>query len=248
MIKILIDTILKTYWINSKINNGKKLYFNNVFFPSFLESVNNHFIISEHYELRDAFSKSPVKGLMNSIFNPNKFFFNALDLSVAINISINGYCNEKYVNNDEIVNSANYICELLKKQMYQDKIIRELLKELDKDLKNFDFYIEREKIKKTLNDKIEIFKTYFGRFDDKNYSSGVKVYYQANNESWINWKDENSIDINHNCVEFESGFFLCGFNYKLFSGESLKIATSENGKEFFNPQKYKWGDNVIWAQ
>ena len=123
MIKALRDTILKTYWINSKINNGKKIYFNNVFFPSFLESVNNHFIISEHYELRDAFLNSPVKGLINSIFNPNKDFFNALDLSVAINVSINGFCNEKYVNNNVIVNSANYICELLKKQMYEDKII-----------------------------------------------------------------------------------------------------------------------------
>ena len=108
--------------------------------------------------------------------------------------------------------------------------------------------MRREKIKNILNDKIKIFQTYFGRFKNKNYSTGVKVFHQANNESWINWKDENSIDINHSCIEFDSGFFLCGFDYKRFSGESLKIASSEKGKEFFNPQKYKWGENVIWAQ
>jgi hypothetical protein len=247
MIKAIENTLLKTFWINSKINNGKKLYFKNVFFPAFLESVNNHFTISEHYELRDAFLNSPITGLVDSIFNPNKEFFNALDLSVAINISINGFCNEKDVNNDAIANSANYICEFLKKQMYEDKIIRELLKDLDKDLKNFNFQINRDKIENTLSNKREIFQTYFSRFKNNNYSTGVKVYFQANNEGWINWNDENSIDINHNCIEFEPGFFLCGFGYKLFSGEYLKIASRERGKEFFNPKNYKWGENVIWA-
>ncbi len=248
MIKLLRNNILKTYWINSKINNGKKLYFNHIFYPSFLKSINNHFIISEHYELKDTFLNSPVKGLINSVFNPNRDFFSSLDLSVAINISINGFCNEKYVNNDTIINSANYICESLKKQMYEDKIIRELLKDLDKDLQNFNFYTEREKIENILNNKDKIFKTYFGRFNNENYSTGVKIYHQANNESWLNWKDKNSISINHNCIEFDSGFFLCGFDYELLSGESLKIASSEKGKEFFNPPKYEWGKNVIWAQ
>lgn len=247
MVKEIRKQLLKTFWINSRINNRKKLYFNSLFLPDFLKSINKQFDISEHFDLNYAFSRSPVKGLINSLFNPNVEFFNALDLSVSINIAINGFCNEKYANNKRIVDGANFICETLKRKLYDDKILKEYLKEMDKNLADFHFNVERVEIEKVLAKKKNIFHTYFKKYHNPNYSTGIIIYHQAETESWINWNKENTITINHDNVEFREGFFLGGFNYKLVNGERLRIASQLNGIEYFNPKEYLWGKNVVWA-
>lgn len=238
---------LKSYWINKHINSGKRLYFSEIFLPKFVNSINNHFIISEHFDLKNSFSQTPVSGLFKSIFDPNQNFFTSLDLAVAINISVNGYCNPKYVYNDAICNSANFICEELKSRIYDDKILKEYLSEMDKKLTDFEFRVDKHVIKDTLSNKLEIFRTYYSKFENKDYTTSITVYHQSASNTWIDWNDENSITINHSLIKFNEGFFLIGFDYRLSTGEHLNIAASIDGYEYFNPENYDWNKNVLWA-
>jgi hypothetical protein len=247
IVKKIKDLALKTHWINSRVNNGKKLYFNKIFLPNFLNYMNEHFGVSKYYDLNYAFAQSPVKGLINSIFDPTAEFFNALDLSVAINIAVNGFCNEKYVCNHRIIDSANFICETLKKNLYEDNILKEYLAEMDKKLQDFKYIVERSKIESVLSNKRMIFETYFQKYHNSNYSTGIIIYHQAEGKSWLEWDKENTITINHDTIKFREGFFLTGFDYKLISGNLLRIASVEDGYEYFNPKEFVWGENVVWA-
>jgi len=161
IIKKILETALKTPWINSKVDRVRRFYWNKIFFPKFMTSINEHFAISEYFDLNYSVSQSPVKGLMNSIFDPTVPFFDTKDLAVAINISINGFCNEEYIDNDKIIDSANFICESLKKDIYKDNIIKEYLSKVDKDIQNFKYIVERSEIETILSNKALIFQTYF---------------------------------------------------------------------------------------
>jgi hypothetical protein len=250
MIEALKNFALKTYWVNSRINDGKKMYFSKIFFPSLINDIYEHFDISEFYDLRDAVNKPPVIGVLNTIFDPEKHFFDSLDLSVAINVAVNGFCNEKYVDNAQIIDSANYICVILKIRLFEDRIVKELLREYGKNINDFNYKKNRNEIEDVLNDKFKIFHHYFQRFNNENYSSEMIIYHQNEGESWVNWSEENSIKIKHNLIKFEQGFFLTGFEYKKNDftkpyEEWLRVAITKQGYEYFNPKDYK-DDNVIW--
>lgn len=247
MIKQIQDLASKTYLINERINFVKKKYYQKIFLPNFIKSISLKFSISEHFDLNYAFNQTPVKGLFNSIFDTNIPYFNSLDLSVAINIAINGYCNQEYVHNESISDCANFLCEEFKRNIYNDKIISEYLKEINKDISEFNFKIEKHLISAVLSNKIEIFKTYFKRHENDNYNSSITIFHQSENSNWIDWKEENSITIYHNTKKFNEGFFLLGFDYVLSSGENLRIATSKDGWEYFNPTDYDWRKNVLWS-
>ncbi len=246
MYRILANQLLNFYWVNSIVNNGKRKYFDKIFLPNLLNSLNSEFEISKYFDLKYAFEQSSVKGLINTIFDPNEEFFSVLDLSVSINIAVNGYCNNEYVYNDKIIDSANYICENLKRRLYDDKVLKTYLADINKDLNNFSYEVSRSEIESVLTNKSSIFKTYFRKYHNPNYSTGIRIYHQAEGKNWIDWNDENSIQISHNTIEFREGFFLIGFDYQLSTGEYLRIATLKDGVEYFNPSKYS-RDNVIWA-
>ncbi|UII26208.1 hypothetical protein LVD15_23370 [Fulvivirga maritima] len=247
MIKQLQNFALKTYWINKHINHGKRKYFNELFLPDFIETISSKFSIADDFDLDYAFSQSPVKGLISSMFDPNQHYFNSLDLSVAINIAINGYCNPQYTSNENIIDSANFICEELKKRIYDDKILTEYLKEIHKELSQFDYYVEGQEIQNVLSDKLLIFRTYFSRFENSGCTHAITIYHQSKDNTWIDWSSENTITIKHHCKGFNEGFFLFGFDYQLSTGERLRIASREDGAEYFNPEKSEWAKNTIWA-
>jgi hypothetical protein len=248
ILETLQNSALKLYNVNSKLNDGRRLYFNAFLFSRFIEEVSLHFKVSSHFDLNHAFSRSTVRGLINSLFDANESYFNALDLSVAINIGLNGFCNEKDTDNGRIADSANYICEGLRDRLYNDRFLKEYLDNIDKGVDNFHYQVDKNHIKSTLENKELIFRTYFDKFNKSEYSTSIRIFHQETNNTWLNWKCENSLLINHHLVRFRLGFFLPGFDYQIENGARLRVAIAKKDYEYFNPSSFKFGKDVIWAQ
>lgn len=240
--------LLKSHFVNSRISKTKIQYFKSVILPQLIEDVNSKFNISYYWDLKHAFSKSPLQGIFNSLFDPNQKYFNSTDLAVAINISINGFCNERYVNNKSVASSADFLCEKLQYILSDDLHLFELLRGRNKDLKHFDFHVNSEETLKVLSDQQLLFNTYFERFNNSGQPFQIRIYHQSPYNNWLECDSSNSLTINHNLVEFQEGFFLTDFDYQLGTGEWLNIASSVNSVEYFNPDEFDWYNNVIWAR
>ena len=194
-----------------------------------------------------AFSQTPVKGLISSIFDKNEGFFHSLDLAVALNIALNGNCNPNYKKNSSIANYSNFICEEFKVKISRDKILSEHLIELKRKINDFDYQKDVEVLQKVLSDKVKIFNTYFKKFQNNKYNRGVTIFQQSSSNAWIDWNPEDSVTINHDLIKFRQGFFLKGFDYQLTTGEELKVAAKIGDYEYFNPTKFDKQKEVIWS-
>lgn len=247
IIKKIQHTALRNYWINKKLDSGRKIYFSEIFLPEFITSINKQLKISRHFDLEFAFNQSPVKGLISSIFDPKEGFFNSLDLAVALNIALNGTCNPKYKKNGSIANYVNFICEEFKNAVGKDKILNEHLKDLKRKIADFDYQKDVELLQTILSSRVKIFNTYFKKFQDNKYNRGITIYQQSSSDAWVDWNPENSMSINHNLIKFRHGFFLKGFDYQLTTGEELKVAAMIGDYEYFNPSKFDRQKELIWA-
>lgn len=58
----------------------------------------------------------------------------------------------------------------------------------------------------------------------------------------------NSITINHNCIQFNQGFFLVGFDYKLSTGERINKACQKGDYEYFNPKENELTYKIVWLK
>jgi len=246
MIKKIQHTALKNFWINKRLNSGRKLYFKEIFVPEFVDSINKQLKLFRHFDFGYAFDQTPVFGLFSSVFHKEESFFNSLDLAVALNIALNDGCNPEFKKNTTIANYVNFICEEFKNQVGRDKILNEHLKELDKKIADFNYLIDVEQLISVLSNKTRIFKTYFKKFEDKNAKRRINIFQQSSSNAWVDWNPANSISIQHDLIKFRQGFFLKGFDYQTDTGEGLNVAANIGDYEYFNPTKYDRQKEVIW--
>lgn len=246
MIKKIQHTALKNFWINKRLNSGRKLYFREIFVPEFITSINKQLKISRHFDLEYAFTKTPVFGLFASFFDKEGKFFNSLDLAVALNIALNDGCNPDYKKNNSIANYANFICEEFKNHVAKDKILNEHLKDLNRKVTDFNYQTDVETLIKVLSNKLRIFKAYFKKFEQPASKRRINIFLQSSSNAWVDWNPANSISIQHDLIKFRKGFFLKGFDYQTDTGEELEVAAAIGDYEYFNPAKYD-RQEVIWA-
>jgi hypothetical protein len=186
------------------------------------------------------------RGMINSIIQPGEYYYSAMDVAVAINIATFHFSeNSLNKNSHEIIDMSYHITTEIKEAIMKNKIIRDNLKEYGKDIGLIDTESERTEIEHLFIDKKTLFKHYFSTFNDLRYEHTIRIWHQSNSNTWIDWSEENSIDIKINPYKIREGFFLIGFDYRdITKNERLSYASNKNGYEFFN--KHLDGKSYVW--
>ena len=95
-----------------------------------------------------------------------------------------------------------------------------------------------DRIIKIVNDRERLYREYFLLYDDPCSEDVIRVYYPKNDENWIRWNKEYSIDIRINLSKgAEFGFCRIGFSYSKIKEQKdekfLKIAYVNDDREIF---------------
>lgn len=188
------------------------------------------------------------RGMINSLLQPGNYHYSAMDIAVAINISTFHFSkSEMNKDSHDIIDMAYHIVSELKEVAIKNKIIRDGLNEYGKNVNLIETNSERSKIEKLFMNKKELFKYYFSTFNDSRYHNTIKVWHQGNDNTWIDWSEDNSVNVNINPHKIREGFFLIGFDYSnITCNERLRVASNKNGYEFFN--KFIDRKSCIWMQ
>lgn len=240
--KSVLKFLGDNYFFDSFFHNIKLNYFDLVFRRRILNEAKSRYKIATYDDIEYAYREGAFKGMIQSLFASDHFYYTPLDLAVAINVSIHGYCNAKYVDNSSIIDASYFIMNEIRALILKDSIVKSLLKGAGKDVMNYNTQFPRNEIEKVLRYKSEIFKTYFKTFEDTRFSSSMKIYHQGYGESWLTWNENNSMSIRLDPSYIREGFFLLGFDYRLDESR-LYTAYRSNGIEYFNKNNGK----LIWA-
>lgn len=238
MINKIFDFII--FYFGKFLTRRIAKYFFDYKVVNILREANNYFDIGSLEKVINLKNNRIFRGLINSYISTDDKYPNALDIAVAVKISL-GEFNNKYDQN--ILDFSFHLLSELKKILKTDPILKLAISDLGKDLIRLDDIIDRDKIITIMSNKKSLFIHYFNEFNDKRYNYAIRVWHQSNENSWIEWKIDDSIIVNLNPVRIREGFFMVGFDYtQLNNHESLDIAGNENGYEYFNkPMK-----NNVW--
>lgn len=93
-------------------------------------------------------------------------------------------------------------------------------------------------LEEIISDREKIYRSYLELYNDKYARDIIRVYYPRNNESWIEWDKDCSIDIRVNLSKgIDYGFCRIGFSYSRiregYKENFLKLAYVHNDKEIF---------------
>lgn len=200
------------------------------------------------YKPSNLIESREFRGMINSLLQPGDYHYSAKDIAVAINITTAHFCkNELNKDSHEIIDMAYHIVSELKEVAIKNKIIRDGLTEYGKNIRHIDADSDRSEIEGLFMDKKSLFKYYFSTFNDSRYHHTIKVWHQGNDNTWIDWTENNSINVSVNPYKIREGFFLVGFDYcDITNDENLHVASNENGYEIFN--KYIDQNSCVWMQ
>jgi hypothetical protein len=103
------------------------------------------------------------------------------------------------------------------------------------DIKN---QIVGDKIVKVVNDREKLYRAYFLLYNDPLAKDIIRVYYPKNDESWISWDKNYSVDVKVNLSKgTEYGFCRVGFSYSRIEEQSretfLKVAYINEDREIY---------------
>lgn len=188
------------------------------------------------------------RGMINSLLQPDSYYFSVKDIAVTINIATNHFSDNSFnKESHEIIDFSYHILSEIKGFIMSNKVIKDELNGYGKDLSFIDENSDRKEIEFLFKNKKELFKHYFSTFTDRRYNHTIKIWHQGNNSVSVDWSEEDSIYVNINPRKIREGFFLTGFDYYNVTGsESLLVATNKHGYEFFN--KEIEGGSYIWVQ
>src|SRR5690606_147533 len=141
-------------------------------------------------------------------------------------ISCNLYDNPE-LSKEDIVNLSNFIAEELNAEIKENIILSTLVKNTTKNLVSI-IIDEPKKIKDIISDKKQLFINYFNTYQNKNYTSKITVFYSGEDQDYINWRREDSIDVYLNYSRIIEGFFLLGFDYRKEGNEWLRLAVNHD--------------------
>ena len=88
---------------------------------------------------------------------------------------------------------------------------------------NNDMYIYKDSLISIINNREQIIRNFYKDLEDENGLDRMRVYYPEPGKTWIEWKEEYSIDICVNmCKGIPLGFTRIGYDYFILKGDELK--------------------------
>ena len=191
-------------------------------------------------------SAREFRGLINSLFQPGDYHFSTTDVAVAINIATGHYCDNEFNNfSHEIIDFSYHVSHEIKESIIKNKIMRDGLVDYGKDISLMDTNSDRTAIECLFKNKKDLFQYYFSTFNNPSYNHSIQIWHQGNDNTWIDWDENNSICININPYKIREGFFLIGFDYRdITNNERLHVASNKDGYEYFN--KCPQNSSRVW--
>lgn len=191
-------------------------------------------------------SAREFRGLINSLFQPGDYHFSTMDVAVAINIATGHYCDNEFNNfSHEIIDFSYHVSHEIKESIIKNKIMRDGLVDYGKDISLMDTNSDRTAIECLFRNKKDLFQYYFSTFNNPSYNHSIQIWHQGNDNTWIDWDENNSICININPYKIREGFFLIGFDYRdITNNERLHVASNKDGYEYFN--KCPQNSSRVW--
>lgn len=237
------------YWIKKKLIQNSKQYFFKYHILKIVEEINDVPIYKEDFlTLKDAINSEAFKnGLIEFFLQPNDYIINSKDIAVAISMGAFAHSNERHCINSNIIDAAFYLTNQIKKRIILDENLKYIFSELGKDIKQIGHKYSRDEVEVIFSDKRLIFKNYFMLFNSPYYTEKIRIYYPGQNKTWLEWKEDDSLEISINERDIPTGFFLIGFDYTSSKLGKLEFAIRKTDKEFFNPTDRRKG-KTIWAQ
>lgn len=220
-------------------------YFYNHSIRNVLTSV-KEIDISETYTPVELINNRVFRGLMHSLFTEYDYYPSVADIAVAINISLSHFNQNRVSDQSQLIIDLSYhLLTEIREAIIRNKILYKSFNDYGKDTDKLTIDSNRTYIESLFADKKALFTHYFLTFQDNKYYQRVQIWHQGNNNTWVDWSEENSITINMNIFKIREGFFLQGFDYcDVTRKRSLSVASNKDGYEYFN--KRIDGDTVVW--
>lgn len=222
-------------------------YFFNYHINEILAHASSHFSISENRNANELRYEPAFRGLINDIFKNNDIYPSPKELAIAINVSIEAYCDQKLSHHNAIIDLAYHIANEIKVRILSDEVLKIIFHDLGKDVDKILINEKRSDIDRCFQNKKQLFENYFNSFNDTRFNYGIKIWHQGEDTEWIEWNESESITVHLDPTKVREGFYLIGFDYSIAAtGENLNIATRVDGYEYFN--RLEQNSTVIWAR
>lgn len=222
-------------------------YFFHYHVSELLKHASSRYKISDRHPISLIKNKPAFRGTVKEIFRTNSFYPEPIDFAVALKVATGEFGNQADQFNDAIIDLAYHLAIDVKNRIATDELLKGSFSELGKDLKKLDANQKRDIVVSIFEDKKSLFTRYFDSFQDTRFSSGIKVWHQSQENCWIEWGEKDSITVNLDLLRVREGFFLVGFDYSdAQTGDSLMIATTKHGYEYFNGLDVS--SNDVWVR
>ncbi|EPG0327010.1 hypothetical protein ACSWSC_000175 [Vibrio alginolyticus] len=240
-----LSVLYNFYPVKIFLNKRIERYFLNYHIAQILQESSDIYVIATYCRLSDLKDKSPLRGVLCEYLRVGDFYPTPKDLAVAINVSINAYCNQKFVNESSIIDLAFHLSHEIKRRLFEDPLLKKVCDDFGKDISIYSSSGNRMEIEQLFADKKNLFISYFSTFEKLEFSYSVKVWHQSQENSFIEWKEQDAINVHLNPMRIREGFFLMGFDYHCNqSNRGLRLATRSNDYETFNGDS---NGKIIWA-
>ena len=241
----LLGGLHKIYPVKLYIMERLESYFFNYHVAQILDEASKIYSIGKYWKVKELINYAPFRGTLSELVRVGEFYPSPKDIAVAINVSISAYCNEECTDKDNIIDLAFHISQELKFRFISDQLLKTVFEDLNKDLDKLITDGKRSDINMLFSNKKELFTSYYSTFSKPEFSYSIKIWHQSQENSFIQWEEEDAITVNLNPIRIREGFFQVGFDYFCISSQSrLQRATRYKGFEFFDGDSV--GD-VIWA-
>lgn len=200
-------------------------------------------------QLRNAIDSDEFKyPIFDLLLKPNDYLLNTKDIAVTLNMGVRGHSNDSFIG-ENLIDAAFYISSKIKERVLLDSNLLDVFKLLNKNVMEFNKKDDRQIIDAIFQDNKQLYLNYFNLFNNSNYNEKIKIYHPGLNKSWIDWEEENSLDIHINMFDIRRGFFLPGFDYKSENKGWLQIAIRVGEKEYYNPnEKNELNGKLVWIK
>ncbi len=198
--------------------------------------------------IRDAILSDAFKnGLIDYFLQPNNYILGAKDIAVAINMGVFGHSNSSFLI-DNVIDISLYLNRKIRERFILDDNLKYIFKELGKNIESNNLNdSNRVEIERILKDKKLTFQNYFNLFNTESYTEKITIFYPGYGKSWIEWNEDESLEVSIFEYDIPKGFFLIGFDYKSSDKGWLRKAVRTKEKEFFNPLK-NYNSEIVWLK
>lgn len=221
-----------------------------------IETATNNNFLNYNFIKMFAHSRTSSRLFYNTFHNENKLTLKNIILFIAMeSIDSNVHIPEK-----NIILLASAIQNRWNKEIKDNDLLAQQFKGIydeknEKTVEVINSEIE-EYLLKIIKNKKQLRKEFFESYSNTNlYSAEIIRVYLPNDEGYISWAEEYSVDVKLNSYEdIELGFFRQGYDYKLVGKNSnaWSVAISKNKKseavQFGNSTLGKQSSKYIWIR